>query len=939
MCCRPKIAAVLLGVTIAVFSGAAIARAEDAAGPPVAWDSWPHPSGVYPHLAALARSNSESGIGAVVPWADRLWYISYVAHKSGSDVGLFEISPDLSIRRRPESIVGTHAGRMIHRESNQLIIGPYVIDAKGNVRVFDTLARTERVTAVMRHLTDPGNKVYIQAMEGDFYEADLRTLESKRLFDMRKELGIRGAAHFKGGYTAQGRVVVANNSYDAGDAKRGSGEGRLAEWDGKTWTTLQRTAFCDVTTVAGVEAVADDRAPLYAIGWDMRSILLAVLTDGKWTTYRLPKGSQAYDHAWCTEWPRIRAVGPGELMLDMHGLFYAMSPQFRAGKTGGLTPTAFHLRMTPDFCLWSGRLVLAGNENTAMGHRCRTGGQPQSNLWFGSLAELKTWGKPSGWGGPWRQDAVQAGVPSEPFLIHGFTRRVLHLAQGKSGGAATFTLEIDNDGSGTWTKYTTITVPAGGYAYHILPDDLPACWLRITSDRETVATAEFFFGPQSAAETKQRPAALFASFSAAEKNVPRIHGALLPLADRLWFVSYTSDAQGRAHEGGGLYEIDKDLKFVRRKESLRGIFANRKMIDGLLSIGPHLIEDNGTIRTFQALAGEHIASSIRHPDARKMYFLTADGRLLEGDISSLEIRPVADIPQSLQLKDARLRFKGGHLAGKTVLVAATAQDGQGGCLAEWEGTACKLVDRAAFGEISNLGAMSETVFATGSDKASALLKVRTASGHWSTYRLPKANGQYEHALGDQWPRIREVETERMLMDVHGICYETTGIGYAWYVRPVATHGRVLSDYCSWRGLTVLAGSDAAAKSGPNYRSGGKDVGLWFGKTDDLWQFGKPVGVGGPWLNQPVRAGEPSDPYLMTGFEEKEVELSHQADRPVEFTVEVDILGTPHLWKVYKKIVVPPGEKVTHRFPDGFSAHWVRVSADTGCKATAQFTYR
>lgn len=27
-----------------------------------------------------------------------------------------------------------HANRMIHRESNQLIIGPYFIDDKGNVR-------------------------------------------------------------------------------------------------------------------------------------------------------------------------------------------------------------------------------------------------------------------------------------------------------------------------------------------------------------------------------------------------------------------------------------------------------------------------------------------------------------------------------------------------------------------------------------------------------------------------------------------------------------------------------------------------------------------------------------------------------------------------------------------------------------------------------------
>ena len=73
---------------------------------------------------------------------------------------------------------------------------------------------------------------------------------------------MRGPAHFKGGYTAQGRVVVANNSYEASDQQQGHGQGRLAQWDGRTWTVLHRTAFCDVTTARGIEAVPDDAGPL-----------------------------------------------------------------------------------------------------------------------------------------------------------------------------------------------------------------------------------------------------------------------------------------------------------------------------------------------------------------------------------------------------------------------------------------------------------------------------------------------------------------------------------------------------------------------------------------------------------------------------------------------------------------------------------------------------
>jgi hypothetical protein len=1060
-------------------------------------------SGVYPHLAALADSYSECGIGAVVPWADRLWYLSYVSHKSGGGVGFYEITPELAIRKRPESVVGTHAGRMIHRESNQLIIGPYLVDPQGNVRVFEDLTR-ERVTAVMRHLTDPENKVYVQAMEGCLYEADVHTLDVKRLFDLSKEeLGIQGKAHFKGGYTAQGRVVVANNTYHDRDQREGTGGGRLAEWDGRTWNVVHRTAFCDVTTAGGIHGAPADDAPLYAIGWDRASVLLAVLADGEWSTYRLPKGSQSYDHAWCTEWPRIRPVAPGKLMLDMHGLFYLMSPELKPGRMDGLQPWAFHLRMTPDLCPWQGKLVLAGNQLSSLGHRHRTGGQPQSNLWFGSLEGIRRWGKPAGWGGPWYQDAVKAGVPSDPFFIGGFTHRVLHLFEGADpprlprctdrfqivelpdalagldsvtiqrgsmekpapgysfrvnqdvtiylavhdrgepelpdpwqptpmsivwrhtglytdtvyqrsfpkgtvdipghnghnelghygvphmcfirgrspGGedlvasglpgdlgaklgsppettttapGARFTLEVDRRGTGEWDKYEVIRLPEIGYSYHVLPDDLPGTWIRITPDRDCVVTAQFLFGSlfgdggtdrRSGLRTQQEPSPVFRSLSPITESPPRIHGALLPFADRLWFMSYVHDANG-ATTGGALYEIEEDMRFRKREESLPGVFANRKMVGGLLSIGPHVIRDDGQVRTFAPLAGEHVVESIRHPEPGKIFFLTGDGRLLEGDLETLEVAHAVDVPEALGCeaealgRDAgALAFQAGHLAGKKLLLAARSLDGKAGCLAEWDGKRWTVVDRSAFAEISNLGSMSETVVATGWDRASAVLKIRGRTGQWSTCRLPKASPAYDHAAAGQRPRIREVVTERMLMDVHGLFYEVSGLTYAWSIRPITAHRRAISDFCSWRGMLVLAGSDAAAASRPNDVRGGPDCGLWFGVTDDLWQLGKPSGSGGPWLETAVRAGEPSDPYLMADFEHKRVALSHDAAGAVAFAIEVDPTVQRKHWQPYRTVTVSPGETVTHEFPAGFSAHWVRVLADRDCKATAQFTYK
>src|SRR5688572_11591777 len=84
-------------------------------------------SGIYPHLA-MYNDEGECGTGAVVPWADRLWAITYAPHKpTGSSDKLYEIDASLTQIVRPESVGGTPANRMIHRESGQLFIGPYAI--------------------------------------------------------------------------------------------------------------------------------------------------------------------------------------------------------------------------------------------------------------------------------------------------------------------------------------------------------------------------------------------------------------------------------------------------------------------------------------------------------------------------------------------------------------------------------------------------------------------------------------------------------------------------------------------------------------------------------------------------------------------------------------------------------------------------------------------
>src|SRR4029453_19647320 len=59
-------------------------------------------SGIYPHLAVFndtgPEQDNECGIGAVVPWAGRLWLITYPPHRrTGSADKLYEIDGRLQM--------------------------------------------------------------------------------------------------------------------------------------------------------------------------------------------------------------------------------------------------------------------------------------------------------------------------------------------------------------------------------------------------------------------------------------------------------------------------------------------------------------------------------------------------------------------------------------------------------------------------------------------------------------------------------------------------------------------------------------------------------------------------------------------------------------------------------------------------------------------------
>jgi len=454
-------------------------------------------SGVFPHLGLKAGHfprRTETGIGALMPWADRLWLITYVAHKSktGSGTGLFTIDDNLRMEKHEASVVGTYANRMIHAESDQLIIGPHFIDTEGKVRTATELVDV-RLTATCRHLTDPQNLVYFLGMEGELFEVDVKNLRVTHLFDLTKELETSGQAdaHFKDAFCDQGRLVVCNNSYYPDDYRSGNGsrDGRLAEWDGREWRILERTQF---NTVTGRVAGRLGRS-IYAFGQDRASAILRQYDpeSDTWRRWRLPKGTHTQNHAWTTEWPRLREVESERWLLNASGLFYEVPAMSYGGVLRGIKPVCSHLRIIGDFCSWNGLLVMAGDQTTPINDSNNYVGQPQANLWFGKPDDLWSWGKPTGCGGPWFEETVEADTPSDPFLIYGFEHKGLHLQTGQPN--VTVDLEVDFLGNGSWAPFDSLQTNARGYLHHAFPDGFSAHWIRLICRSTTSASAHFFF--------------------------------------------------------------------------------------------------------------------------------------------------------------------------------------------------------------------------------------------------------------------------------------------------------------------------------------------------------------------------------------------------------------------------------------------------------------
>lgn len=560
-------------------------------------------SGIYPHLSYV-NNEGECGTGAVVPWADRLWVITYGPHMPfGSSDKLYEITPDLKKIIRPESIGGTPANRLIHRESNQLFIGSYAIDAARLVRTIPVSAMPGRLTGNARHLLDPAGKIYTATMEEGFYEIDVKTLQPTMIYedgnvrknghDETEALPVNDllpGAHGKGLYSGQGVMVFCNNG---GNDKAALSDfrtqsGVLAEWNGKDWKVIRKNQFTEITGPGGIcGATNTDTDPIWATGFDFKSVLVGVRDYGKWSFYRLPKASHSYDgaHGWNTEWPRIRNVGTADkadFLMTMHGMFWSFPQSFSSKNSAGIRPRSAYLKVIGDFARWNNQLVFGCDDSAQKeflnGRKVKGDiagpGQSQSNLWFTSLTKPSELGPTTAEGAVFISEEIKANEASEPYLFAGWTNRSSWV-KNEGSKSATFTYEVDAKGDQGWKKLKSVKLNAGEATLVVFEAKEIGEWIRVLSDQNTKATVQFSYSQKDPRTTI--PNTMFAGISTLAQS--KSNAGLLWCLDgnRRKMGVLAGSVTDKEFSKLGYYELDSAMNLVKRDNAETATYIQDKL--------------------------------------------------------------------------------------------------------------------------------------------------------------------------------------------------------------------------------------------------------------------------------------------------------------------------------------------------------------------------
>ncbi|MFM2143316.1 MAG: hypothetical protein RLZZ476_1860, partial [Verrucomicrobiota bacterium] len=218
-----------------------------------------------------------------------------------------------------------------------------------------------------------------------------------------------------------------------------------------------------------------------------------------------------------------------------------------------------------------------------------------------------------------------------------------------------------------------------------------------------------------------------------------------------------------------------------------------------------------------------------------------------------------------------------------------------GALSEWTGSGdWQLVRRNQFTEVTGPGGIhgsdpAAPVWSIGWDAKSLILMVldsdtgTPARSTWKSFRLPKVSHSYDgaHGWNTEWPRIRDIGEENLLMTMHGAFWsfpKTFSASNTNGIRARSAYLKVIGDFTRWNDRLVFGCDDSAKSEFLNKRKvkGGIDsIGqsqsnLWFTSPDTPGKLGPAHASGAVWLHDSVKAGDLSDPFLVAGWKHRSV---------------------------------------------------------------------
>jgi hypothetical protein len=458
--------------------------------------------------AASATSRSEVGIGAMMPWANRLYFTTYLADTVVGDGGVLAYIDQSGAEVVVDTHNSCHTGRMVHSETNQLLIGEYVIGLDGTVHKVALLA-AQRISSWARHMSSPTTKAYACSMGSStnpalLWEVDLTTWVATQVANISTGLGLT-TAHVKAMWTAYSsgsltgsqyantRLLIASNvQYKPGDA---ANSGVLATWDGTTFVSRGTESHIEI----GGNYEPGSGMVCAAVGMDHKSPFLVYPSQslgGSYFRYRFPAGTHTQDYYITQEWMRIRPVQTERLMLNAYGTWFQLSPWFRHANSAGvqnygtigidyplLEPIGRYVDTVTDYCVWNGRLVIGTNNQSEQRGYWPHAGQSQSCLKFGDIESLQRF-KPVGTGYLFYKQATTVAGVSDPMLMRGYGRKTLYL---KNDGAVAVNVTIKLIDYSDSHTYGTATGVAAGALVVVDLTGVDADWFTLTTDAVTAS--------------------------------------------------------------------------------------------------------------------------------------------------------------------------------------------------------------------------------------------------------------------------------------------------------------------------------------------------------------------------------------------------------------------------------------------------------------------